>query len=152
MPSADKVQLAAALNGTWAKPEWDTPEGRSLQSWLVGNVLVHAKHHKYWGTEQRWVNEFMAYAGRVADEAGVRRPSPTDAMANDALHERFIGHVVHSGRGRTVARAARRHLSGKRKRDGLPSLSTNPMITMIVSGGERAQPARPTQAADIPIN
>ena len=151
IPARNKKRMAAAMGGTWAQPEWDTPAGRDLQGWLVDNVLVHARHHAYWGTEQRWVQEFMAYADGVADEARRRRPSQVDAMANEALHERFIGHIVRSGRGRTVARSARRHLSGKRRRDGLPSLSNNPVISMIVSGGERAQPSTPTQAGDIPV-
>ena len=148
---AAKARLSNALAGTWAQKEWATDEGRQLQHWLVDNVLVHAKNTKYWGQEERWLSEFLAYASRVATEQGQPAPTGADALSNDATLERFIGNIARSDRGRTVARSARRYLSAKRQRAGLPSLNHNAVISMIVSGVERAQPSTPSQAADIPV-
>ena len=151
VPLKDKTALWTAHMDTWAQPEWDTAKGRSVQASLVSGILVHAKNHKYWGQEQRWVDAFTRHADAVADEAGIARLNAEAAIASDAMHERFIAHLALSGRGRTVPRAARRHLSTKRRRSGLPSLNDNPMISMIVAGAERAQPSTPSQAADIPM-
>ena len=151
VPARSKAKLAAALTAVWSRPEWDTRDGHDLKDWLVDNVLVHAKHHAYWGNEERWCQEFVRFARTVAKERGTPDSTPDAALANDGLLERFMGHLARSGRGRSVPRAARRHLSAKRMRTGLPSLNANPFIAMVVTGAERAQPATPSQAADIPL-
>jgi hypothetical protein len=148
---SDKAHIVEALRGTWEQSAWNAGGNPELRDWLVDHVLVHAKHPKYWGVETKWADEYTSYAQRVARESGKPAPPAAAALADTAMLERFVGHLARSGRGRSVPRAARRHLSGKRKRAGLTSLNENPFIAMLVSGAERAQPSRPSQAADIGI-
>ena len=149
---ADRATMEAAFRDTWAQPAWKTPFGQRLRTKVVGSLLVHARHHKHWSRENRWVRAFDGFARRYAATGGTPYASPRAARADDALNEMFIAAVASQDRGVSVPGAARRALSAKRKREGGTSLNGNEFISLVVGGAKRAKPTTPSQAADVPLS
>lgn len=121
-----------------------------MRRYLLDSVLVHARHVKTWGQEQRWVREFDKFAQSCIKEVGLPPHTPEQARASPALAQRFFADLVAQDRGRTVPAAARRALNKKRRRTGTPSLCDDEFVSMVVSGARRAKPKRRSQAGDLP--
>ena len=119
------------------------------------NVLPHAAHNRFWQRALRWLNEFEVWARAFRRRYARERQCKLEVLTLKEMLEQtelcrlFISTLFKKQVGFSVPRAARRHLSGARRRLGLTSLNLDELLRDLIRGYERSTPRTVVQALSL---
>ena len=138
--------------------QFDGTEARHIREYALRNVMPHAAHTRFWQRGLRWIKEFevwaRAFRRRFAREKGKKLlvQSLREMLGTVELCRLFIAKLFKDNVGFSVPRAARRHLSGARRRLGLPSLNLDELLCDLIRGYERSTPRTVVQALSLEVD
>ena len=137
---------------------YDGSEARQLREYCIKNVLPLAAHNRFWQRALRWLKEFEEWARRFRrryareKKITLQVQSLKEMLAQVELCRLFIASLFKQKVGFSVPRAARRHLSGARRRLGHTSLNLDELLCDLIRGYERSMPRQVVQALSLEVD
>ena len=153
-----KKQRREFLRLTAPTRVYDGSEARHIREYSVKHVLPHAAHNRFWQRALRWLKQFEGWARRFrrrhAKEKKLKLEVQTlrEMLGHTELCRLFISSLFPQKVGFSVPRAARRHLSGARRRMGFTSLNLDELLGDLIRGYERSMPRTVVQALSLEVD